>query len=264
MRQYILVAKNTWDEYMQYRLNFVMWRVRNVLRLLIVYFLWFAIFSNRGELFGYNQSQILTYILLSSIVGSIVFSTKTQDIGEEINSGDLSNLLIKPINVFSYWMSRDVGDKLLNIIFSIGEVILLVVLFKPPLYFQFNPLFLGLFLLGIIFSLGIYFLISILIGFFGFWTPDVWGPRFLFFIFLEFFAGSLFPLDILPSAIFSILELLPFNYLLFFPVKLYLGQLETFGIIKGFIISGVWIIVLYSLVSYVWSKGLKNYGAYGR
>ncbi|MBI2029674.1 ABC-2 family transporter protein [Candidatus Gottesmanbacteria bacterium] len=264
MRKYLLVAKNTWDEYMQYRLNFVMWRVRNVLRLIIVYFLWYAIFNQRGELFGYNESQILTYILLSSIVASIVFSTKTQDIGEEINSGNLSNLLIKPISVFKYWMARDLGDKLLNIAFSIVEVFVLIIFFKPPLFFQTNPIFIFLFILGIGFSLAIYFLISILIGFFGFWTPDVWGPRFLFYIFLEFFAGSLFPLDILPKPVFSTLQLLPFNYLLYFPVKIYLGQLSILSIFEGFFVGLVWIIVLYLFTNKVWFKGLKSYGAYGR
>ncbi len=264
MNKYSLIAKNTWDEYMQYRLNFVMWRVRNVLRLIVVYFLWWAIFSTQNTILGYNQSQLLTYILATSIISSIVFSTKTQDIGSEINSGDLSNLLLKPVSVFKYWISRDVGDKLLNISFSIVEVIILTILLKPSIFIQTNFIFLFLMFLAISISLILYFFISLILSFFGFWTPDVWGPRFLFFITLEFFAGGLFPLDMLPKPLFTLLSLLPFNYLLFFPIKIYLGQLDYPSIFQGFVISILWVGILYKIVQKVWHKGLAVYGAYGR
>lgn len=259
-----VVAKNTWNEYMEYRLNFVMWRLRNVLRLIVVYFLWLAIFSVRSEVFGYDQTKLLTYVLASSVVAGIVFSTKTQDIGGEINQGDLSNLLLKPMGVFNYWIARDIGDKLLNIGFSIIEVFLLVLILRPPLFFQTDLYILFFVLISLLFSIALYFLISILLSFFGFWTPDVWGPRFLFFIILEFFAGGLFPLDMLPALIYRILELSPFSYLLFFPIKIYLGQLGMFDIFKGLAISVFWIFLLYIIVKKVWLRGLTIYGAYGR
>lgn len=259
-----MIAKNTWSEYMEYRLNFLMWRFRNILRLVLIYFLWLAIFSVQSEVFGYTQERILTYILASSIVANIVFSTRTQDIGEEIISGDLSNLLLKPMDVFWYWLGRDVGDKLLNIGFSVIEIFLLVLLLSPPLFWQSNFLVWFLVIISLIMSLALYFLISLLISFFAFWTSSVWGPRFLFFIILEFFAGGFFPLDILPSALYRIVEWLPFGYLLFFPLKIYLGQLSLLGIFKGLIIAFVWIWIFYYLVKKIWISGLKVYGAYGR
>lgn len=264
MSSFVIIAKNTWDEYMQYRLNFVMWRVRNVLRLIVVYFLWWAIFSERNSIFGYSETQLLTYVIASSIVAGIVFSTKTQDIGSEINSGDLSNLLLKPVNVFKYWLARDVGDKILNICFAFVEVGILILLLRPSVFIQTNFSILVFTFLAIIISLVLYFLISLLLSFFGFWTPDVWGPRFLFFIILEFFAGGLFPLDMLPKPIYNFLSLLPFNYLLFSPIKIYLGQLSLAAVFQGLLISVLWIIVLYKLVRKVWYKGLAVYGAYGR
>lgn len=264
MNKFLPIIKNTWSEFFQYRLNFIMWRVRNLFRFLVIYFLWWAIFSSKNTVFGYDQTKMLTYILLSSLVTSIVFSTRTADIGAEINQGDLSNLLLRPLNVFYYWAARDIGDKLLNIFFSIIEVSLLIFLLQPPLFFQTNTILLLAVFLSITTSVVLYFLISILLSFFGFWSPDVWSPRFLFMIIVEFFAGGLFPLDILPKPLFAILQFLPFNYLLFFPIKIYLGQLNIIAIIKGFAISLVWVGILYEITKKVWHKGLIVYGAYGR
>ncbi len=54
--------KGNWRKYWQllnlqlanygaYRLNFVLWRVRAVLSLLVMYFLWWTVFGTRGEMF---------------------------------------------------------------------------------------------------------------------------------------------------------------------------------------------------------------------
>ena len=110
----------------------------------------------------------------------------------------------------------------------------------------------------------IYFLFNLLLGAVGFWSPDVWATRFIFNIALMFFAGGFFPLDILPKPVFNFLSLTPFPYTLFFPLKIYLGQLTTLEIVRGIMIGGVWIGILYMFVIIVWKKGLKDYTAYGR
>ena len=87
---------------MMYRLSFVLWRVRSVMQLVVTYFLWWAIFSQHTELFGYTQSMMLTYILLGAIVRPLVMGTRTQEVGGMINDGSLSNYLIRPMNIFRF------------------------------------------------------------------------------------------------------------------------------------------------------------------
>lgn len=264
MNKYFLVAKNTIDEYLVYRLNFVMWRVRNVVRLLVVYFLWSAILHTRPNVFGYSESTMLTYILGISVIGSLVFATRTQEIGNDINEGILSNYLVRPMSYFGYVLGRDLADKLFNLSFATIEFFLLLVFLQPPLFVQTKISFLFLTLASIVIANALYMLVSILLGFIAFWSPETWGPRFLFFIFLEFFAGGLFPLDILPKPIFQALQLLPFNYLLFFPMKVYLGQLANAEIMLGFLVSGIWLGTLWAVIKYIWLVGLKSYTAVGR
>ena len=116
MNKYLLVAKNTWYETVTYRFNFVMWRIRVVFQMLTVYFLWLAIIPSNGNFLGYTKPLMLTYILGTSFISSITLASRSYGIGEEINNGNLSNFLIKPINYFLYWFAKDMGDKAMNIL----------------------------------------------------------------------------------------------------------------------------------------------------
>ncbi len=264
MNKYLQVARNTIDEYLTYRLNFIMWRVRSVLRILIVYFLWSSIFSSHQKILGYEKSQMLTYIVGISIIWALVFATRTQDIATDINEGKLSNYLLQPMSYFNFLLGRDLADKLFNLGFALIELTLLVIILKPAIFLQTNLIILCLTLASLIVSNALYILISILLGFIAFWSPETWGPRFLFFMVLDFFAGSFFPLDILPPAFYIIIQFSPLSYLIFFPMKIYLGQLTSSQITTGFGISIAWVLVLSLLARNVWKIGLRSYTAVGR
>ena len=249
---------------MAYRVSFMIWRMRSVLQLLTLYYLWFSITTKSTTFFHYSQSQLLTYVFGSSIAVAVIFSTRTTEVANDINEGSLSNFLIRPMSYFTYVFARDIGDKLFNCLCSLFELILLVLLLKPNLFLQTNYLS----ILGTIFAIGLgvinYFLIGFLIGAIGFWSSETWGPRFIFGQILGFLSGGLFPLDILPKPLFTFVQLLPFPYLQYFPLKIYLGQITGLQTIVGFFISALWTVFLSLLLRAVWSKGVKQYGAYGR
>lgn len=264
MKAYFLAAKNTWDQWATYRLNFVVWRFRNVLQLVTIYFLWFSILP-KGSTFGsYSQSLLLTYILGTSIVSSIVFATLTFQIGDEINQGNLSNYLIRPVNYLNFLFAKDIGDKATNLFFSTIELSMLFLILRPPFFLQTNLFYILGTIVCISFAIVINYFFNLLIGFVGFWSSEVWAPRFIFFIAISFFAGGLFPLDILPKPLFLVSEILPFQYMLYFPLKIYLGQLGFLQVIEGFGISAIWVLALYFICQFVWKLGLRQYTAQGR
>lgn len=262
--KYLLVFKNTISEYFIYRLNFIMWRLRVLFKILALYFFWVAVFGNQETLFNYQKREMLTYILGTLILAGIILASRSVDIGGEINQGALTNYLLRPISYFKFWFTKDLGDKFLNIIFSFLEIILILFFLKPDIYFQKDLIYYFYLLLTIPMATILYFKINLLLGMAAFWTPEVWGVRFIFWILLELLSGGMFPLDILPKAIYNFFQLLPFPYLLFFPLKIYLGKLSFLEISGGIIILLSWLIVLDFIVKKVWQKGLKVYSAEGR
>ena len=262
-RKYLALARLSWSNGLVYRLNFLMWRVRLILGLLTAYFLWKAVFTNQQTIFGYSESAMITYILVASLLQSLILATRSIDLAGIINSGDLSNILVKPISNFWYWLSRDIADKILNLVFAAAELTILFVLLRPPISLPTIQNF--IFLVPVVlFCTFLYFLINYLFGLLGFWTPEVWAPRFLLLVILQFVAGSLFPLDVLPLSIQKIVSWTPFPYLIFFPTQLYLGKLAGPQIITGIIAALFWIGILTFIVKITWNNGLKVYGSEGR
>lgn len=264
MKKYFHIIRITWVEMLEYRLNFVLWRVRFVMQRLVVYFLWLALFGSHETFFGYSQSTILTYVLLVGIVATFVTGTRAMGVGELITQGNLSNILIRPINFFRMYIARDTGDKLLNLACGIVEVIVLVVVLRPPVFLQVSaaPLFFAA--AAVVIGISIYFCYAMMHGLLAFWLPDVWAPRFLSFVMMEFFTGALFPLDILPKPLYALAQLLPFQYFMYFPVKLYLGQLAIHQIIVGLSVGVVWVIVFWYCMMFMWQRGLRVYTSEGR
>lgn len=264
MSKYLVSFTNTISEYFAYRLNFFLWRVRVIVGILITYFLWQSIFQGKTEVFGYSRTDMFTYILLITFLQGIVLSTQTHKVANEINTGDLSNLLIKPINYFGFNFARDLTDKFINTVFSFLEMLILIMILKPPVFLQTSPYWLGFFILLVVLAAILYFEINMLLSFIGFWSKETWAPRFIFYILVVFLAGTYFPLDIMPPPIYSFLLLLPFTYVVFFPLKVYLGSVSAVVLYKGLIIISIWIVVLGMLMNYLWKKGLKFYTAEGR
>lgn len=264
--KYIHIAKISWQNGFVYRMNFVMWRIRNVIQLITIYFLWAFVSSDASGIGTYSHSQILTYVLGTSIIRSVVLSSRSIDAQGEIASGDLNNHLLKPFNYFGYWIARDFSDKLLNILFSVIEISLIIFILKPSIYFQTSQAYLVFFLVSLLLAACLYFIFSFIISMTTFWfyEHNGWGQRFLILTLIESLAGGLFPIDLFPDIIVDIISKLPTAYFIYFPMQIYLGKIAAHEIFINFGIIIFWIIILYLFAQYLWGKGLKVYGAFGR
>lgn len=267
MKKYLSIFKISLEQEFIYPWNFVMWRVRNVMQIFLIFSLWNAVFYDSSRaIFGYNRNMILTYVFGILIIRAIVFSARIVDVAEEIASGDVSNLLLKPVNYFKYWLTRDLSSKALNLVFAIVETGILFILLKPPFFWQTNLLNLAGFVVAILLAVIIFFCLLFLANMIAFWAPEMgWSIQFLFILIIgEFLSGSVFPLDVLPGAIQQVLYLLPFPYLVFFPLQVYLGKFSGLLMVKGLVIGGIWVLVLILILRFVWSKGIRRFAAEGR
>jgi ABC-2 type transport system permease protein len=266
MQKYLTVFAVDWQNQFIYRLNFILWRVRNILRLLMIYFLWNGIFTTNNSIAGYSRPEMLTYVFLVLVITSIVLSAPSADsIGGEIGSGDLSNYLVKPISYLKYWFTRDLSSKLLNLSFALVEICLLWVILKPEIYISPNPLIWLATLVSLGFATPIYYLINASARFVSFWMPEnTWGLSFMVIVFMEMTSGMIFPIDVLPDLAQKILQFTPFPYLIFYPASIFLGKIEGWNLFWILFQSGLWTLILIGITKLIWSKGLHVYSSEGR
>ena len=267
MKKYLSIFSISFQEEFAYKLNFILWRVRNVFQILLTFFLWSTVFANpQTVIFGYDRSKILTYVFGIMIVRALVMSARAADISSDIAQGDLSNYLLKPIVYFKYWFTRDVSSKALNLIFAAVEFTVLFLILKPPFFLQTNIVTILSFSASVILAVLIYFFILILVSSITFWAPELsWGGHFLItIVVVEALSGALFPINILPPMLQSIVMMTPFPYLIYFPVQVYLGNISGSALLGGLMLSAAWTGILYFSMNYVWQKGLKAYESIGR
>lgn len=263
MNKYLLTLKLTWGTFLTYRTSVIMWRLRNFLSSIMSLTVWFVIFEQQGTVFNYQRSEMITYIFLISILQSFILATSLNGLAGNIYSGNISFELLKPVNLFAYLGIQDVADKITNIVFVLGESFLLYLIFQPVLQL---PSLVNSLIFVVWIGLGILlnFFISLLFGAIGFWSPDAWGPKFLFFMLVDLTAGKLYPLDILPEFIQKAVYLTPFPYLSYAQVQIFLERLSPQQIILNSLALIGWLIILGTMTIVVWRKGMRDYTAAGQ
>src|SRR3989339_71870 len=122
MKKYLSLFTITLQEIFTYRLNMLMWRVRQVFVFLIPFFIWRAVLGGGGDLYGYDFAAIMTYLFGTTILRSLVMGSRTVDLGWMINSGYLTIPLMRPLGIFRFLLTRDLADKLFNLSFILLEV----------------------------------------------------------------------------------------------------------------------------------------------
>ena len=266
MRKYLTVFTISWQNEFTYRLNFILWRFRNVLRFLMTFFLWKGIFVTNKAVFGYSQPEMLTYVFLVLVVQSIVLSAPSADnIGGEISSGDLSNYLVKPVSYLKYWFTRDLSSKLLNIFFAVGEIGLLWLWLQPQIKLPSSVVVWLGFLGFCVVALGLYYFINVASKFAAFWVPEnTWGLTFVTLVLIEILGGSIFPLDVLPNWANSLIQFTPFPYLVYYPVAIFVGRINGVEMLRILMQALAWLVAMFFVAKFVWRKGLMVYSSEGR
>jgi ABC-2 type transport system permease protein len=76
-------------------------------------------------------------------------------------------------------------------------------------------------------------------------------------------SGYLIPLDLFPAAVQRIALVLPFRFLLSFPVELALGRLSRAHALELLLAQAGYISIALIATHFVWRRGLRRYAAYG-
>jgi len=240
-----------------------MWRFRQFLGSLMALSVWSVLFVNQETLFSYNRAEMISYIFVAALLQGLILATSLHGLAQRVYSGEISSLLLKPMSLFSYLAIEEVADKARNVLATIIESGILLVLFQPQIVMPSSGALI-LFLLWTCGGVLLNFLFSLLFGTLGFWSPETWGPKFLFFIFLDFSAGKLFPLNILPVWLQTMLSFTPFPYLTFMQTQLFLDKVPVGDLLKHSFLILFWVALLALLNSLLWKRGFKSYAAQGQ
>ncbi len=263
MAKYFQFFKASWQKSVEYRFDFFAHLLRGIITLAVMLFIFKAVFKETNDFKGYTFASMFTYLVMTKILHFTTRGNTARDIGNEIKDGTISIYLIKPLSYLKTWFSFFLANRLFEVLIRIGLAI--VFFFFFPLYLNFpriDHLLLFVLFLGI--ALTFNFIFNALHALTAFWVTDIRLFSTVIGLTIGFLAGEVIPLDVLPTTLRKISSFLPFQYSLYFPIKLYQGTFSSSQILKGLIVSFVWIGAGLWLLRKVWRKGIRKYEAIGQ
>jgi ABC-2 type transport system permease protein len=92
------------------------------------------------------------------------------------------------------------------------------------------------FLVSMIMAALLQFFLFECLSLFSFWVENTYGIRFTMRVIMEIVGGAIIPLSFFPDVLQKIFLLLPFPFLIYLPMKIYLGKIplqNPSGVIEG-------------------------------
>lgn len=216
-----------------------------------------ALYDGRGEVNELTLQGAITYVAISQGMIAFLQIFGSTDLMNTVYNGSIGSDLLKPLHLFTFWMARDLGRAVVNLI---GRGVFLLALFMLfyPIYVPSGlkqwlllPLAMGL---GWLVSFAWRFLVNLA----AFWTPDARGYARIAFTVSQLFSGFLMPMRLYPDWFVELCHLTPFPAMFNTSVELYLGILSGQDLWLALLNQVIWFVILAAAAQLVLLAGVRR------
>lgn len=220
-------------------------------------FVFIALFDTREEVAGVSIAGAVTYSGLSQALIGYLLIFGWYDLMSTVQSGAIGADLLKPVSYFTYWLSKDFGR-------AIGELLLQGI--PPMLIFALifdvvMPTSVGqwvAFGLSLILSWLVMFSWHFIINLAAFWTPNARGVARVGYAVVALFSGFTMPLRFFPDWFITLANLTPFPHMVNTSVEVYLGILNGAAIWFALGQQVLWAVILIGLGQIILRIGVRR------
>ena len=119
-KKYLTLTRAGIIEALQFRLSFIVMVIGNILYLIVIYFLWKAIYRSAGTdvVNGMTFSDTLIYLVLATALFNFMEMYIVWEMGRDIQSGKIALNLIRPMEYRNYLFWSVSGSFVVNFVFT--------------------------------------------------------------------------------------------------------------------------------------------------
>jgi ABC-2 type transport system permease protein len=263
VKLYIQQFKTTTAYMFQYRAALLIWMIGQVLEPLVYLIVWSAVSdSSGGAIGGYTTGSLVTYFVVLMLVNQFTYTWIMYEFEYRIREGTLSFALLRPVHPIHSDIADNISSKLITFPVIVIVAVILGFSFHAALDVPVWAIFMFIPVLFIAFALR--FLMEWTLAQVAFWTTRVSAVNQTYFILMLFLSGQLAPLGLFPKPIQVIANILPFHWMLGFPVELLINKLSFAQAMIGLGAQLAWLITGIVLLKLVWRAGTRAYTAVGQ
>ena len=209
----------------EYKLEFFGEYLRIPIQIGLLYALWSIVFAISGKTLigGLEFEGFVFYIGMAAFVSSALPAWEVSEkISDFITRGKIIMILVRPVHFIPFFFAREAADFVTRGLLAVavfGLTGALLGWFIPS-----HAWTIPLFVVSLVLGLSLQYLVTLCVGMMAFFMYTTWGVRGLMNTLKGFFSGELIPLTLFPAGLGFVASVLPFKYVLFVPLFVYLEQ----------------------------------------
>ena len=251
------LVKLSFKQQLAYRLALWAGLATNLFFGLLRALLLIALYAGRSEVNGLTISAAVNYVGLTQSMIAYLTIFGSMDLMNTIYTGAIGADLLKPVSFYFYWMGRDFGKSLVNLV---GRGVIFLLAFN--LFFPIQvPGRLDQWMIlaaSLLLSWLVSFTWRYLVNLAAFWTPDARGILRIAFTFSQFLSGFIMPLRLLPDWFTALVQYTPFPSMVNTSVEIFLGTLTGPGLWQALWLQLVWFLLLAGLSQLIYQAGVRR------
>ena len=189
------------------------------------------------------------------------FSTNNWTVGDAIRYGQYNYLLLRPLSPVFDAVASEVAVKVVFMTFAVPLAALLALILRPDL--EITAAGVAAFVPALVMAWALRWLWGFWLAILAFWATRADALLSLQESLVFLFGGQIAPPALLPGFMQTLADILPFRYMVAFPVEVLTGQLSPAEVGAGFTWQAGWLLSTAALFALLWRAGLRRYTAVG-
>lgn len=248
--------------WMVYRLKLVVWIISGIVEPVVWSVLWYVTAEQSDDI-AMTGAQILSYYLFVALMSRISRSWTFDTVRKEIRLGRYTKYLLWPKGVIGFRIGADWSNKVITISVLLPIWIVWLGFLSNKRLFVVDTTNILLFLLAIVLGIFVRFFLDMCLAHLTLFFERMDGVAQVYWSAFRLLGGITVPLLLLPSWAFNITTVLPFRYMVSFPIEVFQGLIDTRTIYRGFGIGFVWLMLEILVLVFIFRFGLRRYEAAG-
>jgi len=248
-------------ESLHYRLGTFVTLFANLIYLVLVYYLWKAIYASSGVdvVNGMTFTDTMIYLILATSLFNFLEMFVVWDMSRSIQSGKIILDLLKPMKFRTYTFWSYSGSHVVSFIMTfIPTFIVVMIVTHGAIHMGLNLLW---FIISTLFALIVNFNIEMIVATVCLYTESTWGINIVKETIVLLLSGASIPLAFFPDKLRAAVEYMPFRAVYDIPLSILLqknGSDTLEGLLPMFGFQLLWIVILTCAGSLFWNYSVKK------
>ncbi len=258
-RRYIAVLRGSIMEGLSFRASTFLRIAGNLVYMIIIYFLWKAIFdsSPADTVNGMSFYDTMIYLVLAAAMFNFMDTFVVYWIGDDYQTGQIVLYLTKPIEYQPYLFFSRLGNCVISFFVTFMPTFMIVYFVtKGSIALGINLFF---FVVSILVAIGVNYCIDFFVGTICFYTQSIWGVNIMKEVVVSLLSGATIPLAFFPETFRKIVEVLPFQAIYHTPLHILTDKtMQMSDYMTSIGMQLFWLVVMLGISRLFWRVSVRG------